>query len=123
MPDSGRDGADVRLLEQLHDGVGRIGGGDVDVLDAAPEQGVAHAAADEADLRALGGERGDHGAGRRRRHPRLRGDAERRLQGLAGRPAGGMAGVEARRAHQPPPSTSRRLISMPAVAPQMKWRP
>ena len=62
-------GLDAGTLQQRQHALRRIGGADVDVGALAPEQSVAHAAADEADIGALGGKRVDHRAGGGRRHP------------------------------------------------------
>ena len=75
--EAGRHDLDAALLQQLDHPLRRCGSGDVDVSNRSPEQGVADRAADEPDLCAACGERGEHAQRRRLDHPRLWFDADR----------------------------------------------
>lgn len=104
MGQTGGDDADMGALQQCHHPVGRIVGGDVDILDRPFQHRIAHAAADKTHLGAVGGKCFDHRLGFRRLHPGLR----RQL-------ADGFAAVIGR-SHDDP-KTSDRLTRIPAVAP------
>ena len=80
--DSGRDRANAGGFQQRHHRFRPVGGGDVDVLDRPVGDGVAHAAADEAHLGAVAGQRGDGGLGFGGLHPRLRRQLAGRTDGL-----------------------------------------
>ena len=76
----GRDHPDAAPLEQRRHPVGGRLGGDVDVLDRAAGEAVAHAAADEARRAVRRREARDEGSRRLRGHPRPGFDASRRFQ-------------------------------------------
>ena len=74
--EAGRHGLQPARLDGLQHRLRRGRGGEVDVAHRPAEHGVTHAAADEARLDALGGERCQHGLCRWGGHPRLIGQAK-----------------------------------------------
>ena len=58
--DSGRYGFDRGPFQQFNDGLGRVGGGNVDIDNRPLGKGIADATADEPDLCAVGLQGVDH---------------------------------------------------------------
>ena len=78
---TGRNDLEPSRREQPCIAFGRARGGDVDVAHRPAGDGVAHASADEAGDRALGGQRGEQRRRLRRPHPGLRRYGGDRLHG------------------------------------------
>ena len=74
MLDPGRDRLDPRFVERRDDRLGARRGGEIDVSDRAPEQRIAHAAADKPRRDPGIRQRLEEREGLRRRHPGLRRD-------------------------------------------------
>ena len=86
--DAGGNGMDPRIGEAEHDFLGRMYGGDVDVLNGTAKNGVANAAANEPRRRVFGAECRKYRTHRGGRHPRLGRNGRRRFHGPVLGPSG-----------------------------------